>query len=347
MISLRGVAVHNLKNIDLDLPLGKLIVFCGRSGSGKSSLALDTLYAEGQRRYIETFSPAMRQFLEKIEKPKAERLDGIPPAIAVTSSLRKMNSMTVGEATELHDYLAMLFAQQGHVFCPKCSRLITADSPQTIWERLCRHSREGGNPSSPPLPLGEGRGEGCMTFCETAPLTLSLSLKGGEGTFGLQIAFAPPLEETPAEFADLWKEQGFLRGCFGNAVFRLDEPIPAELYRKGLLLIVDRLTFDPNEEDRIIESLETAFDYGDGKCFVLLSPHPNPLPEGDGTITLPFSRSLSCEYCNVHVPPLTPKLFRTDWINHVHLDADVNSPTMNDLCRLTAAELLRFFDEIG
>ena len=102
------------------------------------------------------------------------------------------------------------------------------------------------------------------------------------------------------------------------------------------MLIVDRLTFAPDEEDRIIESLETAFNYGDGKCYILLEQQ-----------TLPFSRTLSCEYCNVHVPPLTPKLFRTDWINHVHLDADVNSPTMNDLCRLTAAELLQFFDEIG
>ena len=324
-IIVRGAREHNLKNVDLDLPLGKLIVFCGRSGSGKSSLALDTLYAEGQRRYIETFSPAMRQFLEKIEKPKAERLDGIPPAIAVSAIPRKMESMTVGEATELHDYIAMLFAQRGHVFCPKCSRPITADSPQTIWKRLNHHSREGGNP-------------------DDSLSSLDPCLRRGDG---MQIAFAPPLENTSAEFAALWKEQGFLRGCFNNTVFRLDEPIPDELYQDGLLLIVDRLTFDPSEEDRCIESLETAFDYGDGKCFILLSPHPNPLPEGKGTITLRFSRSLSCEYCNVHVPPLTPKLFRTDWINHVHLDADVNSPTMSDLCRLTVAGLLQFFDVLS
>jgi excinuclease ABC subunit A len=314
MISLRGVAVHNLKNIDLDLPIGKLIVFCGRSGSGKSSLALDTLYAEGQRRYIETFSPAMRQFLEKVEKPKAERLDGIPPAIAVTSHFRKTDSTTVGDATELSDYLAMLFANVGHVFCPKCSRPITADTPQTIWQWLNCHSREGGNP-------------------DDRLSSLDPCLRRGDG---VQIAFAPPLENTSAEFAALWKEQGFLRGCYKNRNFRLDEPIPDELYQEGLQLIVDRLTLDPTEEDRCIESLETAFEYGDGKCFILLEQQ-----------SLAFSRTLSCEYCNVHVPPLTAKLFRTDWINHVHLQADVNSPTMNDLCRLTVAELLQFFDEIG
>jgi excinuclease UvrABC ATPase subunit len=172
-----------------------------------------------------------------------------------------------------------------------------------------------------------------------------------EGT-KLQIVFAPPLEKTSSEFAALWKEQGFLRGCFKNTAFRLDEPIPDELYREGLLLIIDRLAFDLAEEERIIESLETAFNYGEGRCFLLmgfvpLSPHSarvcKDLPEGEGTIVLPFSRSLSCEYCNVHVPPLTAKLFRTDWINHVHLYADVNSPTLSDLSRLTIEELFHFF----
>jgi len=393
MISLRRVDVHNLKNIDLDLPLGKLIVFCGRSGSGKSSLAIDTLYAEGQRRYIETFSPAMRQFLEKVEKPKAERLDGIPPSILLSSAVcRLSSSLTVGDATEVNDYLAMLFAQSGHVFCPKCSRPITADTPQSVWETLSssfprrRESREQSSNVS----------------------RLDSRLRGNDDiATKLQIAFAPPLEETSAEFALLWREQGFLRGCFDTVPFRLDEPIPDRLYRDGLLLIVDRLTFDPDEEDRFIESLETAFDYGDGKCFVLIllenannsiapagrnvynrrcqpadadSPStdsPNgalqkcasnaPLglqdsgertppacaggyrhfaPPGQCTrFTLPFSRSLSCEYCNVHVPPLTPKLFRTDWIDHVHLYADRTSPTMSDLTKRTVGELSQFFNE--
>jgi len=325
MISIRRVAVHNLKEIDLDLPMGKLIVFCGRSGSGKSSLALDTLYAEGQRRYIETFSPAMRQFLEKIEKPKAERLDGIPPSILLSSAVcRLSSSLTVGDATEVNDYLAMLFAQSGHVFCPKCSRPITADTPQSVWQTLVSSFLR--------------RQESRRNVCESRPLDSRLRGHDGIDT-KFQIAFAPPLEKTSAEFADIWKEQGFLRGYFDNASFRLDEPIPNELYREGLLLIVDRLTFNLAEEERFIESLETAFDYGEGRCFVLLDivPLENQV--------LPFSRSLSCEYCNVHVPPLTPKLFGTDWIDHVHLHADVNSPTMSDLTKRTIAELLQFFSE--
>src|ERR1700694_3248055 len=116
MISLRGVEVHNLKGIDLDLPQRQLIVVCGVSGSGKSSLAFDTLYAEGQRRYIDSFSAYTRQFLERLEKPAAERIDGIPPAISVThKNTSRSNRSTVGTTTETSDYLRLLFAKIGHV----------------------------------------------------------------------------------------------------------------------------------------------------------------------------------------------------------------------------------------
>src|SRR5512136_2504915 len=115
-IVLRGVSVHNLKAVDLDLPHRKLIVFCGLSGSGKSSLALDTLYAEGQRRYIESFSAYTRQFLTRLEKPDAERIDGIPPAIAVTGrGTSRSSRSTVGTATETYDYLRLLLAKIGQV----------------------------------------------------------------------------------------------------------------------------------------------------------------------------------------------------------------------------------------
>jgi excinuclease ABC subunit A len=121
VISLRGVEVHNLKSVDLDIPRKKLIVFCGLSGSGKTSLALDTLYAEGQRRYIKTFSAYTRQFLDRLDRPAAERISGIPPAVAVThkSSARSRRS-TVGTVTEAVDYLRLLFAKIGQVFCQAC-----------------------------------------------------------------------------------------------------------------------------------------------------------------------------------------------------------------------------------
>jgi excinuclease ABC subunit A len=136
-IALRGVRVHNLKSIDLDLPRRQLIVFCGLSGSGKSSLALDTLYAEGQRRYIESFSAYTRQFLQRLEKPEAERIDGIPPAIAVTGKNTSRSSRsTVGTATETNDYLRLLFAKIGHTFCRQCGREVRCDSPQSAAETL-------------------------------------------------------------------------------------------------------------------------------------------------------------------------------------------------------------------
>ena len=113
-IELRGVAVHNLKSVDLDIPHRRLVVLCGVSGSGKTSLALDTLYAEGQRRYIESFSAYTRQFLDRLEKPAAERIDGIPPAIAVTRrTTARSNRTTIGSVTETADYLRLLFAKIG------------------------------------------------------------------------------------------------------------------------------------------------------------------------------------------------------------------------------------------
>src|SRR5580658_5734915 len=139
VISLRGVAVHNLKEVDLDIPRGKLIVLCGLSGSGKSSLALDTLYAEGQRRYIDSFSAYTRQFLERLEKPAAERIDGMPPAIAVThKNTSRSNRSTVGTATETSDYLRLLLAKIGELQCLDCGHVVRRETPQSVSELVAR-----------------------------------------------------------------------------------------------------------------------------------------------------------------------------------------------------------------
>ena len=132
-ICLRQVRTHNLKGIDLDLPLGKLIVVTGVSGAGKSSLAFDTLYAEGQRRYVETFSSYARQFLEPLEKPDAERIDSIPPAIAVAGreSLPSARS-TVGTIAEVHEYLCLLYARTGGVVCRCCGHPVVPATPQLV-----------------------------------------------------------------------------------------------------------------------------------------------------------------------------------------------------------------------
>src|SRR6186713_1419928 len=141
-IRLRGVRHNNLKNFDLDLPLGRLIVVTGLSGSGKSSLAFDTLYAEGQRRYIETFSPYARQFFDRMDKPRVDSIQGIPPAIALEQrNAVKTTRSTVGTMTEVTDYMKLLWPHIAKLYCVKCGRRVQKDSPQFVWEDVAvRHA---------------------------------------------------------------------------------------------------------------------------------------------------------------------------------------------------------------
>src|SRR6266571_6217695 len=133
----RGVRVHNLKNIDLALPTRRLVVVTGVSGSGKSSLAFDTLYAEGQRRYVESLSAYARQFLERMEKPEVDLLDGICPAIALRQRAPSRNPRsTVATATEIHDHLRLLFARVGRTVCDSCAGEVTKDTPESVVDRL-------------------------------------------------------------------------------------------------------------------------------------------------------------------------------------------------------------------
>src|SRR6185369_5946579 len=161
-IELRGVRVHNLQNVDLDVPLHKLVVITGVSGAGKSSLAFDTLYAEGQRRYIESFSTSARQFLDRLERPDADRIEPIPPAVALRAKpAAASRRATVATATEIHDYLRLLFAKAGVIVCPDCRREVRRDFPasvQTILEKLPAGTRYQIcfpiAPVSPPLSKG-------------------------------------------------------------------------------------------------------------------------------------------------------------------------------------------------
>src|ERR1700735_1812018 len=150
-ICVRGARQNNLKNLDLDLPLNELIVVTGVSGSGKSSLVFDTLYAEGQRRYVETFSPYARQFLDRMDKPLVDRIEGIPPAIAIdqTNPVRTSRS-TVGTMTELNDHLKLLFARAAVLHCQGCGRPVRRDTPASIQDSLRSLSRDNGDP--PLLP---------------------------------------------------------------------------------------------------------------------------------------------------------------------------------------------------
>src|ERR1051326_6029585 len=146
-IVIHGARQNNLKNLALRLPLNELIVVTGVSGSGKSSLVFDTLYAEGQRRYVETFSPYARQFLDRMDKPHVERIEGIPPAIAIdqTNPVRTSRS-TVGTMTELADYLKLLFARAATLHCRGCARKVARDTPQSIHDAIAAASAHAGDP---------------------------------------------------------------------------------------------------------------------------------------------------------------------------------------------------------
>src|ERR1700738_3417851 len=134
---IRGARTHNLKNIDLSLPIGKLVIVTGVSGSGKSSLAFDTIYAEGQRRYVESLSAYARQFLERMEKPDVDRIDGISPAIAIRqkNSIRNPRS-TVGTTTEIHDYMRLLYARIGRTFCRDCGREVVRETAEVVARQI-------------------------------------------------------------------------------------------------------------------------------------------------------------------------------------------------------------------
>src|SRR5881296_2746892 len=146
-IVIRGARQNNLKNLSLEIPTGELVVVTGVSGSGKSSLVFDTLYAEGQRRYVETFSPYARQFLDRMDKPQVDAVEGIPPAIAIdqTNPVRTSRS-TVGTMTELNDHVKLLFARAAQLYCRGCGHPVRRDSPDTIFAELARRAEAAGDP---------------------------------------------------------------------------------------------------------------------------------------------------------------------------------------------------------
>src|SRR5262249_34555734 len=173
VIRLRVVRHNNLKNFDLDLPLNQLIVITGLSGSGKSSLAFDTLFAEGQRRYIETFSPYARQFFDRMDKPQVDSIEGIPPAIAIEqrNAVRTTRS-TVGTMTEICDYMKVLWPHVSQLHCRQCDRLVRKDTPQQIWQSVAKDE------------VRSGKGEVLITF--DVPRSEKLSLEDSLGLIAKQ-----------------------------------------------------------------------------------------------------------------------------------------------------------------
>ncbi len=315
-ISLRGVEVHNLKSIDLDIPHRKLVVLCGLSGSGKSSLALDTLYAEGQRRYIESFSAYTRQFLQRLEKPEAERIDGIPPAIAVTGkSATRSSRSTVGTATETSDYLRLLFARIGRVFCRQCGEEVRRDSPQSTAELLQRLPAGTRYMVVFPFPIPEGEEPGSVAAGLVEDGFIRV-IAGGRLVNLAEVAFRS------AKAASVPGAEGQEKASFAE---RKATPVDSRVLsptgppgQNGLYVVVDRLAADSAPEDRIRDSLETAFAKGHGRCYVMVE-EAGALQNGSrGTAfsidgrpwrRIGFSEQLACEDCGLEYPAPEPRLY--------------------------------------
>ncbi|AMV37552.1 excinuclease ABC subunit UvrA [Planctomyces sp. SH-PL62] len=260
-IQLRGARTHNLKGIDLDLPLGRLIVVTGVSGAGKSSLALDTLYAEGQRRYVETFSAYARQFLEPLEKPDVDRIGGVPPAVALAAGARPSARATIGTLSEAHDPLALLFARRGEVICRACGDRVLPANPRTVSEAVDA------------LPEGARY----------------------EIAFPVEIL---PETDVPALGRTLL-EQGMTRVRVGDLVVDLAAGPLDAVGPIQIDVIVDRLIRGRDAPRRRLDSIETAFARGQGRCRIVSE---------SGVRT--FVRGWRCSRCGTdHVEP-QPNLFR-------------------------------------
>src|SRR5580658_1335936 len=253
-IDVVGARQNNLKGIDLKLPLGELIVVTGVSGSGKSSLAFDTIYAEGQRRYVETFSPYARQFLDRMDKPKADRIDGIPPAIAIDQTNPvKTSRSTVGTMTELNDHLKLLFARAAQLFCRNCGKPVRRDTPDSICEQLksdlivVRGSPDPADSPTEGLPPRRGQ----ETVAERPPQSTELLI-----TFPVPIA----KNFTETEIRDLLTKQGYHK---------------IEKRGDALEVIQDTVAFTDKNRGRIIEALEAALKVGNGRVSVSTLGHPS------------------------------------------------------------------------
>jgi excinuclease ABC subunit A len=274
-IVIRGARQHNLKGFDLEIPRRTVTVVTGPSGSGKSSLAFDTIYAEGQRRYVESLSSYARQFLERMEKPDVDSIEGLSPAVAIEQkNPTKTSRSTVGTATEIYDYLRLLWARVGHTFCPNCGREIKPDTVQSVTDTVLA------------LPGG-------ARFYVTFPLRLSSKV-------------------THDVVIENLRAQGFLRVAIDGMVMHLDELAESKrdiTRAKELLVVVDRLAVSPESSGRLSDAVGTAFAEGEGDCVILLTDRIVSPLDGLTVDKLAFTERFQCANDGTLAPTPTPQLF--------------------------------------
>ena len=282
-IRLRGVRHNNLKNFDLDLPIHKLTVITGLSGSGKSSLAFDTLFAEGQRRYIETFSPYARQFFDRMDKPQVDRIDGIPPAIAIEqrNSVRSTRS-TVGTMTELCDYMKLLWPHVAKLHCKQCGQPVRKEPPQEIWARLNHEGRREAGAS------GLDQSEVLVTF--HLPLSEKLSL---------------------ADSLALIVKQGYQRLLNGTEIVRIEEAAAKWGHKPPATIVVvqDRLKLAKANRARFVEACEQAYHFGKGRLTVHTLAAAGSVSALEIQRSSSFSRGFHCAACDLDYREPSPALF--------------------------------------
>jgi excinuclease ABC subunit A len=270
-IVVRGAREHNLKNVDVTIPRDALVVITGLSGSGKSSLAFDTIYAEGQRRYVESLSAYARQFLEQMQKPDVDSIDGLSPAISIEQKTTSRNPRsTVGTVTEIYDYLRLLFARVGIPHCHQCGKPITSQTVQQIVDRV-------------------------LAFPQGARIhVLAPIVRDRKG-------------EYKKELLDL-RRAGFARVRIDGALRDLGEDIPLKkTYKHTIDVVVDRLVVKPGIEKRLADSLETAFRYGND--LVKVEVLEEGAKGDDRYVEHLFSQKLACPDCGVSYPELAPRMF--------------------------------------
>ncbi|MDP9137301.1 MAG: excinuclease ABC subunit A, partial [Pseudomonadota bacterium] len=282
-ISIQGAREHNLKNISIELPRDRLIVFTGLSGSGKSSLAFDTIYAEGQRRYVESLSAYARQFLEMMQKPDVDQIDGLSPAISIEQKTTSRNPRsTVGTVTEIYDYLRLLFARIGVAYSPATGLPIESQTVTQMVDRL--------------LALPEG----------TRLFLLAPIVRGRKG-------------EYRKEIADL-RKKGFQRLKVNGAFHDIDDaPVLDKKFKHDIDVVVDRIVAKPDIGTRLADSLETALRLADGIAVAEFADRPLPPSEtaeesankskNETHERLIFSQKFACPVSGFTIDEIEPRLF--------------------------------------